>query len=71
MLLSRNEFRNKVFERDGYCCVICGNGPNTGHRIDAHHIIERRLWSGRMRVVRMWRDNGIFVFDVYQGEEDF
>lgn len=25
----------------------------------------------RPRVVRMWRDNGIFVFNVYQGEEDF
>jgi len=22
------------------------------------------------RVVRMWRDNGIFVFNVYQGEMD-
>jgi hypothetical protein len=23
------------------------------------------------RVVRMWRDEGIFVFNVYQGDEDF
>lgn len=29
------------------------------------------VFDDRPRVVRMWRDNGIFVFDVYQGEEDF
>ena len=51
-LLSRNEFRERVFARDGYRCVICGaiEGQklhNDGHpcRLDAHHIIERRLWS--------------------------
>jgi hypothetical protein len=51
MLLSRNEFRNKVFERDGHRCVICGaKAGEQGSemdivRLDAHHIIERRLWS--------------------------
>lgn len=44
-LLSRDEFRNAVFERDGHKCVICGKGPKDGILIDAHHIIERRLWS--------------------------
>jgi hypothetical protein len=29
------------------------------------------VFEDRPRVVRMWRDNGIFVFNVYQGEEDF
>lgn len=29
------------------------------------------VFDDRPRVVRMWRDNGIFVFDCYQGEEDF
>jgi hypothetical protein len=29
------------------------------------------VFDDRKRVVRMWRDNGIFVFNVYQGEEDF
>ena len=29
------------------------------------------VFDDRPRVVKMWRDNGIFVFDVYQGEEDF
>jgi len=29
------------------------------------------VFDDRPRVVRMWRDNNIFVFNVYQGEEDF
>lgn len=39
-LLSRDDFRNGVFLRDDYKCVICGE-----RGIDAHHIIERRLWT--------------------------
>lgn len=38
-LLSRDEFRNAVFKRDNNTCVFCDN-----HAVDAHHIIERRLW---------------------------
>jgi hypothetical protein len=42
VLLARDEFRNAVFERDEHRCVICGesNPP-----LDAHHIMERRLWD--------------------------
>jgi hypothetical protein len=29
------------------------------------------VFDDRPRVVRMWRNNGIFVFNVYQGDEDF
>lgn len=39
-LLSRSDFREAVFARDQHRCVIC-HGP----AIDAHHIIERRLWD--------------------------
>jgi hypothetical protein len=39
-ILNRDEFRLKVFERDHYRCVICG-----APAIDAHHIIERRLFG--------------------------
>lgn len=39
-LQSRDDFREGVFARDGHRCVICG-GPGK----DAHHIIERRLFS--------------------------
>lgn len=38
-LLNRDEFRNAVFKRDGYRCIICGDEAK-----DAHHIIERRLF---------------------------
>jgi len=40
MLLSRDEFRQQVFARDGGRCVIC-SAPGQ----DAHHIIERRLFD--------------------------
>lgn len=39
-LLSRDEFRNAVLNRDGNKCVFCDEDAK-----DAHHIIERRLWS--------------------------
>jgi len=39
-LFSRDDFREGVFKRDNYTCVICG-----GEGQDAHHILERRLWS--------------------------
>ncbi len=39
MLLTRDNFRNAVFERDDHRCVICG-APGQ----DAHHIMERRLF---------------------------
>lgn len=40
-LLSRDEFRNAVFERDGHKCIMCDETKN----LDAHHIIERRLFD--------------------------
>lgn len=39
VLLKRDAFRAAVFARDGGCCVICNE-----HAVDAHHIMERRLW---------------------------
>lgn len=39
-LLSRDDFRKAVFERDGHKCVVCKNVAQ-----DAHHILERRLFS--------------------------
>ncbi len=40
MLLTRDEFRNNVFERDNHLCIICGDKAK-----DAHHIMERRLFQ--------------------------
>lgn len=39
-LLTRDDFRNAVFERDGHKCVLCGDPA-----VDAHHILERRLFA--------------------------
>jgi hypothetical protein len=38
-LLSRDAFREGVFQRDRHRCVICSQPA-----VDAHHILERRLW---------------------------
>ncbi len=40
ILLTRTAFRESVFARDAHCCVICKKPA-----VDAHHILERRLWS--------------------------
>ncbi|HEV8514812.1 MAG TPA: RNA ligase family protein, partial [Cyclobacteriaceae bacterium] len=39
-LLHRDDFRNQIFARDKHKCVIC-----KVHAVDAHHIIERRLFT--------------------------
>ena len=39
VLLTRDQFRNAVFKRDGHKCVFCKEPA-----VDAHHILERRLW---------------------------
>lgn len=61
-LLSRDEFRQAVFDRDAHTCVICGMQDLTGATVDAHHIIERRLWDDGGYYV----DNGATLCD--QGE---
>ena len=38
-LLTREEFKNKVFKRDKYTCVFCNKVA-----VDAHHIYDRQLW---------------------------
>lgn len=39
-LLTRDAFREAVFVRDHYTCVLCDQPA-----VDAHHILERRLWN--------------------------
>lgn len=45
-LLTRDQFREGVFARDGHKCVFCGKrAEDTPEgKLDAHHILERRLW---------------------------
>ena len=44
-LLSRDKFRQSVFDRDNHQCVICGATCSKTVKLDAHHIIERRLFD--------------------------
>lgn len=55
-ILSRDNFREGVFERDAFKCVVCGV---TG--VDAHHILERRLWPDG----GYYLDNGATVCSVH------
>lgn len=43
-LLTRTGFREGVFERDDHHCVLCREEGRIGVAMDAHHIVERRLW---------------------------
>lgn len=52
-LLTREEFRESVFKRDNYKCVVCGKDAK-----DAHHIIERRLFSSQEELGGYFIDNG-------------
>jgi hypothetical protein len=44
-LLTRDEFREAVFTRDRRMCCWCTARWDLGAKLDAHHIIERRLFS--------------------------
>lgn len=40
----RRNFRDNTFDRDDYCCKLCGNGPvyeAPESVFDAHHITDR------------------------------
>jgi len=54
-LLTREEFKQKVFERDLYKCVNCGSPAE-----DAHHIIDRILWGNG----GYFLDNGVSLCGV-------
>jgi hypothetical protein len=62
-LLTRDEFRDAVFARDGYRCVFCGKSAEQTPegKLDAHHIIERRLWGDGGYYV----DNGATVCELH------
>jgi hypothetical protein len=49
---ARETFRKDVFDRDGNKCIICGCTEG----LDAHHIIERRLWGSSCGY---FGDNGV------------
>lgn len=53
-LLSRDDFKDKVFKRDKHICVFCNK-----HAVDAHHIIDRKLFPDG----GYYLDNGASVCD--------
>lgn len=55
-LLTCDEFREAVFERDGHRCVFCGQSG-----VDAHHIMERRLFPDG----GYYLDNGVTVCETH------
>ena len=61
IVLDRDTFRESVFERDGHLCVICGEPAK-----DAHHIIERRLFSNGGYFI----DNGASLCEKHQLEAE-
>lgn len=56
----RDKFRNDVFERDNYKCVICGESDV---KLDAHHITNRKLIINGGYV----KENGITLCDTWNG----
>ena len=55
-LLSREDFRNAVFARDEHKCVLCGASAT-----EAHHIIERRLFTADHEQGGYFLNNGASV----------
>jgi len=66
ILLTRDEFREAVFKRDYYKCVFCGKTAEETPegKLDAHHIIERRLWNDGGYYI----DNGVTVCEEHHLE---
>jgi hypothetical protein len=62
MLCSREGFRNGVFKRDKNTCTVpyCGRPAE-----DAHHIIERRLWTAEAQYGGYFIDNGASVCEYH------
>jgi len=58
VLLSRDQFREGVFERDNHTCKFC-NRSNV--KLDAHHIMERRLFKAEHEKGGYFLNNGISV----------
>ena len=62
-LFTRDGFRERVFERDGHTCVVCKRGPPG---LDAHHVIERKLWSDGGYFI----ENGVTVCEEHHREAE-
>jgi len=61
ILLSRDDFREGVFKRDSFSCIVCGKPVK-----DAHHILERRLFSDSGYYI----DNGVSLCELHHIEAE-
>ena len=59
-LLSRGQFRKSVLDRDKHRCVICGDADV---KLDAHHIMERKLWTSPHEFGGYYLNNGATLCD--------
>lgn len=64
-LLSRDNFRNGTFERDNFLCVVCKLPA-----VDAHHIIERRLFKAEHEKGGYFLDNGASLCEKHHFEAE-
>lgn len=55
----RRQFRDAVFKRDGYRCVVCG----ATRPLDAHHIVSRDVMPNGGYI----KSNGITLCDTEHG----
>lgn len=64
-LLTRDEFREKTFQRDKNVCVMCGSPAK-----DAHHILERRLFKSPEEMGGYFLSNGSSLCEVHHIEAE-
>jgi len=68
-LLTRDQFREGVFARDGHRCVVRVDGERcSAAAVDAHHIIDRALWGARSEAGGYFLDNGASVCEPHHME---
>jgi len=63
-LLTRDQFRESVFARDGHRCVVqdvAGRWRCSNKADDAHHILDRSLWTSKAEAGGYLIDNGASV----------
>src|SRR3989344_1081701 len=69
-LLSRETFRENVFRRDNYRCVVpkCSETVEKGYvgtKFSAHHVIERRLWTNPLEKEGYIKSNGTSLCETH------
>ena len=64
---NRAKFREAVFKRDNYKCIVKTCSKNA---VDAHHLIERRLWKEPSEQGGYIVDNGVSLCSLHHIEAE-